>query len=104
MTEGEKTEASESETQPVNVGIKIGSQRTAIAADSYLETFETCIGEKENPLTGKKEYIVGNEAADLFGDEANYMLRGGLPGSEEEAELLKVFLNRIANEKQYTGR
>ncbi len=82
----------------VPVGIKIGSQRTVIAKEDETIIVETCIKERENPITGEKDYIIGNEAAELYGDEAVYMLRAGLPGTEDEAELLKIFLGRIASE------
>ncbi len=82
----------------VPVGIKIGSQRTVIAKENDTIIVETCIKERENPITGEKDYIIGNEAAELYGDEAVYMLRAGLPGTEDEAELLKIFLGRIASE------
>lgn len=88
----------ESKSAIVSIGVKIGSQRTVIAKGDEIIIVETCVKEKENPVTGEKDYIVGNEAAELYGDEAVYMLRGGLPGSEEEAELLKIFLTRIASE------
>lgn len=106
MGEDKKAEINQSKTESetksksnvVPVGIKVGSQRTVIAKGNDVLVIETCVKEKENPITGEKDYVVGNEAAELYGDEAVYMLRGGLPGNEEEAELLKIFLTRIANE------
>lgn len=90
--EGEKT------VKAIPIGIKIGSQHTVITTEDSIQIVHTCVKEVTNPVTGKKEYITGNEAAESFGDEAVYMLRGGLPGSEEEADLLGIFLNRIVKE------
>ncbi|WP_456369812.1 rod shape-determining protein [Geoglobus sp.] len=95
---GKKDSEKEAKGVTVPVGVKIGSQRTVIARGDEIIIVETCVKEKENPITGEKDYVIGNEAAELYGDEAVYMLRGGLPGSEEEAELLKIFLTRIASE------
>ncbi len=95
----EKKEVEKAESNVVPIGMKVGSQRTVIAKGDEVIVVETCIKEKENPITGEKDYVIGNEAAELYGDEAVYMLRGGLPGNEEEAELLKIFLTNVA--KQY---
>ncbi len=94
----EKEDESKPKGKTDPVGIKVGSQRTVIARGDEVIIVETCVKERENPVTGEKDYIIGNEAAELYGDEAVYMLRGGLPGTEEEAELLKIFLTRIAAE------
>ncbi len=88
----------ENSTVAIPVGIKIGSQHTVIVTSDGEFVTHTCIREVENPITGEKEYVIGDEAIELFGDDVNYMLRGGFPGSEEEAELLKAFLLRLVKE------
>jgi len=95
---GDKESVEKSETIAIPVGIKIGSQRTVIVTDEGEFVTHTCIKEVENPVTGEKEYVIGDEALELFGDEVNYMLRGGFPGNEEEAELLKVYLTKLVRE------
>ncbi len=91
-------ENTENDVVAVPVGIKIGSQHTVIVTDDGTFVTHTCIKEVENPVTGEKEYVIGDEALELFGDEANFMLRGGFPGTEEEAELLKIYLTKIVRE------
>jgi len=100
LMEGEvkAEEKAEEKKDSVPIGIKIGSLHTVIVTDDSIQIVHTCMKEETNPITGEKEYIVGNEAAEVFGDEAVYMLRAGLPGSEEEAELLKIFLGKTIKE------
>jgi|Deesub1362A_J573_1020465.scaffolds.fasta_scaffold00017_178 hypothetical protein len=102
MTEGEelknKQNDAKKDTGVVPIGIKLGSQRTVVVTGDNTHVIQTCVKESENPITGEKEYVVGNEALELYGDEAIYMLRGGLPGNDEEADLLRVFLGHIIEE------
>ncbi|RUM33890.1 MAG: cell division protein FtsB, partial [Archaeoglobus sp.] len=86
------------ESVAIPIGIKIGSQHTVIVTENNTFVTHTCIKETENPITGEKDYVVGDEALELFGDEVNYMLRGGFPGTEEEAELFKIYLVKLINE------
>ncbi len=95
--EGKTEKKEEKEPVATPVGIKIGSQRTVIVTEDGTFVTHTCIKEVENPITGEKEFVVGDEALELFGDEADYMLRGGFPGTEEEAELLKIYLTKLAS-------
>lgn len=88
----------EKEEIAIPVGIKIGSQHTVVVTDGNEFVIHTCIKEIENPITGEKEYVIGDEAVEMFGDDVNYMLRGGFPGNEEEAELLKTFLLKLIKE------
>jgi hypothetical protein len=92
---GDMESVEKSEIIAVPVGIKIGSQHTVIVTDEGEFVTHTCIRDVENPVTGEKGYVIGDEALELFGDDVNYMLRGGFPGSEEEAELLKVYLTKL---------
>ncbi len=94
----EEKKEEKKEVVAVPVGIKIGSQHTVIVTDEGEFVSHTCIKEVENPVTGEKEYVIGDEAIELFGDEVNYMLRGGFPGTEEEAELLRIYLTQLVRE------
>ncbi len=95
MKTGEGEKEKESGVKIVPIGIKVGSQNTVITTSDWTEIETTCVKERSNLITGETEYIVGNEAAEMFGDGAEYMLRGGLPGNEEEADLLRRFLGRL---------
>ncbi|MBE8539971.1 rod shape-determining protein [Geoglobus acetivorans] len=96
MAEGNGGNETNKKPGVIPVGIKVGSQKTVIAMGDEIHVEETCIREKENPVTGTKDYIIGNDASELYGDDVTYMLRGGLPATEEEAELLRIFLGEVA--------
>jgi hypothetical protein len=85
----------------VPVGVKLGSTRTVIALPtddgSGLKTIRTltCLASYEDPLTGEKKYLYGEEAAREYPDRVQFMLRSGLPEDEDRAELTEQFFRSI---------
>lgn len=85
----------------VPVGVKLGSTRTVIALPnddgSGLRTIRTltCLASYDDPLTGEKRYLYGEEAATEYPDRVQFMLRSGLPEDDDRAELTEQFFSAI---------
>jgi hypothetical protein len=103
--DAETEEVSESaatggEDGPVPVGVKLGSTRTVVALptdDASLRTIRTltCLASYDDPLTGEKNYLYGDEAATEYPDRVRFMLRSGLPENEEGADLTGQFFEAV---------
>jgi len=83
---------------PLPVGVKLGSTRTVVALpdgdDNVVIAQDlTCLTTYGNALTGEDEYLYGEEAATMYPDRVEYMLRSGLPEDDERAELASDFFD-----------
>jgi len=80
---------------PPAFGVKLGSTRTVVAmpdgGDVVMAQDLTCLTSYGNALTGEDEYLYGEEAATMYPDEVEFMLRSGLPEDDERAELASSF-------------
>ena len=96
-------EAGAAESGPTPVGVKLGSTRTVLqyVRDDEVETIRTltCLATYEDALTGEERVLFGEQAAQEYPDEVQYMLRSGLPEDEDRAELAsKFFAEVVASE------
>ncbi len=89
-------------SEPMAVGIKLGSTRTVIVYPSpdeegELETIRTftCLATYEDVLTGEEQVLYGEEAAREYPDRVQFMLRSGLPEDDENAALAKTFFEEL---------
>lgn len=85
---------------PVPIGVKIGSTRTVIAypaAEGGLRVIKTltCLVSYEEPLTGETKYRFGDDAAAEYPERVEFVLRSGLPASEERLERVARFFQTV---------
>ncbi|RLM59885.1 hypothetical protein DVK02_01585 [Halobellus sp. Atlit-31R] len=91
------------ESGPTPVGVKLGSTRTVLqyVRDGEIHTVRTltCLATYDDALTGEERVLFGEQAAQEYPDEVEYMLRSGLPEDEDRAELAsKFFAEVVASE------
>ncbi|GAB7089875.1 rod shape-determining protein [Halorubrum luteum] len=87
MSDDESTEIDGTDT-PTAVGVKLGSTRTVLDLPDERDDRErhstlTCLATYEDAITGEERVLFGNEAATEYPDTVRFMLRSGLPESDE---------------------
>ena len=87
MSDDESTEIDGTDT-PTAVGVKLGSTRTVLdlpdeRGDRERHSTLTCLATYEDAITGEERVLFGNEAATEYPDTVRFMLRSGLPESDE---------------------
>ncbi|MFC3478249.1 rod shape-determining protein [Halobacterium litoreum] len=99
MSDSEESEM-EFQDEPSALGVKVGSTRTVVSggdvADPDVVRTLTCLATYTDALTGEEHVLYGEEAATEYPDRVRYMLRSGLPESEETTELAKRFLEEFS--------
>ncbi len=96
--DGEKDPDTE---EVVPVGVKLGSTRTVIVYPSPdgggTETVRTltCLATYEDVLTGEERILYGEEAAREYPDRVEFMLRSGLPESDDSVESASTFFTEL---------
>nr|WP_148215479.1 hypothetical protein [Natronomonas pharaonis] len=85
----------------VPIGVKLGSTRTVITYPSQsgdgMEVVQslTCLATYEDLLTGREQILYGEEAAREYPDEVEFMLRSGLPESDDSVESAATFFSEL---------
>jgi len=78
-------------------GVKLGSTRTVVAIpdgdDVVVSQSLTCLTSYGNAVSGEEQYLYGEEAAEKYPDQVEFMLRSGLPEDDERAELAAKFFD-----------
>ncbi|ELZ82824.1 hypothetical protein KU306_10705 [Haloferax larsenii] len=102
--ESEQSDAFDTESGPVPIGVKLGSTRTVLAypdEDGEVETVRTltCLATYEDALTGDERVLYGEEAARQYPDRVQFMLRSGLPEDADRAELTKQFFEELCRSR-----
>lgn len=105
MSEAEANDSAENSSDSTDssvtpVGVKLGSTRTVLSHpddDNDIRNIQslTCLALYEDAITGDERVLYGEEAAVQYPDEAEYMLRSGLPEDDDRAELASRFFKRF---------
>ena len=99
MSDDEPTEIDGTDT-PTAVGVKLGSTRTVLdvpdeRGDRERHSTLTCLATYDDAITGEERVLFGNEAATEYPDTVRFMLRSGLPESDESVADAKRFFEAL---------
>ena len=99
MSDDEST-VSDSTDGPAAVGVKLGSTRTVLDIPDGRGGRErhatlTCVATYEDAITGEERVLFGHEAATEYPDTVRFMLRSGLPESDESVADAERFFEAV---------